>query len=658
MSRRLFFAGLLIAFLTLAPLVVSAETPRLVRVASFNYYPAIFLDDDGRVKGFYVDLFDEIARQENLRIEYVHGSWAQGLERIRGGEVDLLTSVAWTEERSAFMDYGRVPLLTVWSELYVRTDATLTGIKDVAGKKIAVMKGDYNGRYVADILEKFGLPAEFHEFADFTAVFEAVRRGQVDAGVANVLFGEARAAGFELKSTGVLFSPFDVYFTTAKGQNTELLALLDRYLEDWKSGETSIYHQARLKWQHPKEQPGEILPTWVYQALGVLLALALGALGFVVLLRREVRRKTEAVRQREEQLRDSHEAYQCILRTAHDGFWLTDTQGVILDVNDTYARQSGYGRDELIGMRISDLEAHETPEETATHVGRLMEKGSDLFETMHRRKDGSTWDVEISCTHGPFGGGRFTVFVRDISARKQADAALREKNEEMERLVYTVSHDLRTPLITIKAYLGFLQQDLAAHINEEVATDMGHMHAAADKMERLLEELLHYSRVGRLNPAVVDIGFRQLVDEGCKAVAGRLASRRIEVKVSDADLVLHGDPLRLAQIWQNLIDNAAKYMGDQAVPRIDIGVEDQGAVRVFFVRDNGMGIAPHNQEKIFGLFDQIDKHSEGTGLGLALVKRIVESYRGRIWVESQGAGQGSCFRFTLPEALPAQGEVS
>ena len=123
------------------------------------------------------------------------------------------------------------------------------------------------------------------------------------------------------------------------------------------------------------------------------------------------------------------------------------------------------------------------------------------------------------------------------------------------------------------------------------------------------------------------------------------------IQVEVPAVTLYGDRPRLEEIWQNLVENAVKYMGGQAAPRIELGVEEAGTDLVFFVRDNGLGIDPRFQDKVFGLFEQLDPASEGTGLGLALVKRIVELYQGRIWVESEGLGRGTCFRFTLPQAL-------
>jgi signal transduction histidine kinase len=142
--------------------------------------------------------------------------------------------------------------------------------------------------------------------------------------------------------------------------------------------------------------------------------------------------------------------------------------------------------------------------------------------------------------------------------------------------------------------------------------------------------------------------------QALQLVAGHLSERGVSVVNSENSLMLHGDRARLVEIWQNLVENAVKYMGNQAEPSITLGVELIAGETVFFVRDNGIGIDQKYHHKIFGLFDKLDAGSEGSGLGLALVRRIVELYGGRIWVESEGVGRGSCFCFTLPGALLAQ----
>jgi signal transduction histidine kinase len=217
-----------------------------------------------------------------------------------------------------------------------------------------------------------------------------------------------------------------------------------------------------------------------------------------------------------------------------------------------------------------------------------------------------------------------------------------------------ISHDLKSPVVTISTFLSYLEEDLASGAADRVAKDMRFMRQAAEKMRRQLQELLELSRLGRVVNPPVEVTFQELVAEALNVVAGPLVGRGLDVRVTTADVTLYGDRPRLMEIWQNLVENAVKFMGEQPEPRLEIGLEEQGADTVFFVCDNGIGIDPQYQGKVFGIFEKLDVDREGTGIGLALVKRIVELHKGSIWVESAGRGQGACFRFTLPGALKSE----
>jgi len=293
----------------------------------------------------------------------------------------------------------------------------------------------------------------------------------------------------------------------------------------------------------------------------------------------------------------------------------------------------------------------------------------DIYEIEHRvvRPSGEIRQVLERCEHERDASGRvlrslgMVLDVTDLKAAEEhlrlVSEELRQRNEELERFIYSVSHDLKSPLVTFKTFLGFLRQDQRAGSRENMEKDMDFMAAAAEKMERLLEDLLEMSRIGRLDKAPTRIDLRDLVAAALTAVAGTIAERGAEVRDELPELCLYGDRLRLERLWQNLIDNAVKYLGEQATPRVEIGVEDIAGERVFFVRDNGLGIDPRHQRKVFGLFEKVDPKSPGSGLGLALAKRIVELYHGRIWVESEGPGRGTCFRFTLPDTLKGPEEA-
>jgi signal transduction histidine kinase len=239
-------------------------------------------------------------------------------------------------------------------------------------------------------------------------------------------------------------------------------------------------------------------------------------------------------------------------------------------------------------------------------------------------------------------------FSRTSPIANTNEEELRQKNEEMERFVYTISHDLKSPLVTIQAFLRFLEKDLRNLDHERVRKDMDYISNAATRMNRLLEELLQLSRIGRKVNPYEEVLLQDVVRDALKLAAGRIAEGGIHVELTREPILLYGDRMRLVEVFQNLLDNAAKFARGQASPTIWIGTEEGETGVILYVKDNGMGVDPRHLGKLFGLFEKLDPSSEGTGVGLALVKRIIEVHGGRIWVESDGPGLGTVFRFTLP----------
>jgi signal transduction histidine kinase len=244
-------------------------------------------------------------------------------------------------------------------------------------------------------------------------------------------------------------------------------------------------------------------------------------------------------------------------------------------------------------------------------------------------------------------------FYRQQELRKQIEAKnseLQNQNAELERFNYTVSHDLKAPLVTIKGFLGLLQKDIKAENQVAMDNDINQVSAAADKMGQLLDELLELSRIGRQMHAPEIRDLDSLVCEAAERVAMQIKDQGVDLQIAPGMPQVYGDSGRLLEVFQNLIDNSIKFMGEQQHPRIEIGAAGKNDQVHCFVRDNGVGIAPDYHARVFDLFDRLDTKVDGTGVGLALVKRIVEVHGGLIWIESAGLGQGSTFHFTLPAA--------
>jgi signal transduction histidine kinase len=256
-------------------------------------------------------------------------------------------------------------------------------------------------------------------------------------------------------------------------------------------------------------------------------------------------------------------------------------------------------------------------------------------------------------------GYRIGSIMRDVSLQKQTEAdrerlitELKTKNTELEQFTYTVSHDLKAPLITIGGFLGLLAKDVQDGNVERTQKDLVRITEATEKMQRLLNELLELSRIGRMVNPSTHVSFKNIVEEALSIVRGRLEARGVKMELAENFPVVFVDQARLVQVLQNLLDNAAKFMGTQSDPKIEIGMQgvDKDNKPIFFVKDNGIGIAPNQFERVFGLFQKLDPGIDGTGIGLALVKRIIEIHGGRIWIESAGIGHGTTFYFTISTA--------
>ncbi len=335
-------------------------------------------------------------------------------------------------------------------------------------------------------------------------------------------------------------------------------------------------------------------------------------------------------------------------------FWMHD-DARFLNVNEQACRTLGYSRDELLSMSVLDIAVEMTMETFAQVWQAVKEKTSYTFEAEHRRKDGRTFPVEITANYLERNDQEYLcAFVRDITERKHAEEAIAQKaqalersNTELQQFAYVASHDLQEPLRTISSYVQLLHKRYEGRLDADADDFIEFIVNAAERMQALIRDLLAYSRVGRreINRQPVDVA--EVLERTLSGIRAALDAAGAEVTHADLPTI-KADPIQLSLLFQNLISNGVKFHGE-AAPRVHVSARRAGGAWCFAVKDNGIGIKDVYQERIFEVFRRLHSRSQyaGTGIGLAICKKIIERHGGRIWVESE-VGAGSTFFFTIP----------
>lgn len=390
--------------------------------------------------------------------------------------------------------------------------------------------------------------------------------------------------------------------------------------------------------------------------LGLLFLLAVGAL---TALYARIRREAQERRESEERL-------DAVVETASEGIITIDDAGRIESFNPAAERLFGYTAAEVAGRNVSMLMPEPDRSRHDGYLRRYLDGGEAHIigfgrEVMAQRRDGSPLPIGLAVSEMRLGPRRlFTGIVHDLTERRRAEARqaeliddLQAANEELRNFAYVVSHDLKAPLRGIGSLADWLASDYADKLDAQGREYLALMKNRASRMDALIDGILEYSRVGRVKETQVAVDLNALVADTVQMLA---PPPEVSVIVEGTLPTVLGERTRMQQLFQNLVSNAIKHR-DKPEGRIVIASADAGDFWQLSVADNGPGIDPRHHERVFQLFQVLTPRDqkESTGVGLALAKRIVELYGGRVWIDSR-SGEGSTFFFTLPKAAPATRE--
>jgi PAS domain S-box-containing protein len=352
----------------------------------------------------------------------------------------------------------------------------------------------------------------------------------------------------------------------------------------------------------------------------------------------------------EEKRRKSEETARALLNAATESALLIDTEGAILALNETAHQRLGNAMEKLVGVNYYDLLPSTVATDRKQRVKEVIRTGNPIrFED---ERDGKHFDNNVYPVFDTKGKvGHIAVFSHDITDRKRAQETLRKMNEDLKDFMHIVSHDMKTPIYAISGFSSLMLKHHHEELGEECLDYVNHIKVNARRMEVLISDLGSLLRLGRVASTFKDVTSLEIVRNTTSALQGRLKEKGINLLVADKLPTINCDEEKIYQVFDNLLTNAIKFVGNTENPEIEIRYEDKEEAHQFSVRDNGIGIDPKYHQKIFEMYQRLKQieDKEGTGLGLPIVDRIIRDHGGKVWLESE-QGKGTTFYFTLPKA--------
>ena len=421
--------------LAAAPVLVLAGTPGgpgvHLRVGLYQNPPKIFLDAAGQPAGIFIDVLRAVANQEDWTLEYVPGSWAEGLDRVATGEIDLMPDVAFTSEREELYDFHREPVLSDWFQVYARRGSGIRSILDLDGRRVAVVEHSLQQESLAKLAGGLGLKPKLVAEPDYTAAFSAVARGQADAVVASRFSGTLAARDPRIEDTAIIFNPTRIFFAARHGLAPDVLKAIDRHLKEMKTDSSSVYYDSLRRWT--TEPVGFRIPrpvVWAGIALAVLLLLVL--LWNLALNRQVSRRAAELAAQNEEnrllydRARASEERvrlHALLLGSVRESVVASDLEGRIIYWSRGAEQMYGYSAVEVMGKPYRDFAGAIDPPDEEDFRQQLKASGTWHGEHLQKNRKGETFWTETYLALVTDEQGRHAGYIgidRDITERKRA----------------------------------------------------------------------------------------------------------------------------------------------------------------------------------------------------------------------------------------------
>jgi len=642
----------------------NAEAGRTVRVGVYEAGALAYSDKDGSAHGFFVDMLNHIAKKEQWNIQYLPGSWQEGLDRLKSDKIDLVLCIGYTAEREKYMDFPKEYLLLNWGVLYRPRGSQITSLLELEGKSVSALKGDVYLTGFLELLRQFNVHVKIVEVDKYSKVFKAVESGAVAAGVAGNLYGILNDDGRRAEQTPVIFAPIKVGYAVNEGKNYDLIEALDRNIAAMKADKTSIYHHELEQLLGKKET---VIPKEAYWVAFVIAAALLLATTFIVLLRRQVKVKTEHLEKEiaeRKQAEDDLRIFKESVNNSSDAIGMASPEGKHVYHNEAFNRIFGN-----FGENPPDLFVDK---DFAKEMFTMIKAGRQWAgEVKMYAHDKRVLDISLRSYANKDVNGNIIGLVgihTDITDKKRAEEDRlnmekqllhTQKLESLGVLAGGIAHDFNNLLMAI---IG--NADLALmRVNKEspVIDNLHKIEQAAARAADLAKQMLAYSGKGKFVLENIDLNI--LLEEMLHMLEVSISKKAVlRFNLHQPLPSVEADPTQMRQIIMNLVINASEAIGDKSgVIAITTGCMDcdrnylkdvwldenlSGGLYVYLeIADTGCGMDNAVMAKIFDPF--FTTKFTGRGLGMAAVLGIVRGHKGAIKVYSEHS-KGSSFKILLP----------
>ncbi|MHB0915379.1 MAG: ATP-binding protein [Thermoleophilia bacterium] len=669
-SPVLFLLSILVAVSLLAPLSARAET-RTVRVGIYQNNPKVFVDEDGQPQGVFVDIINEIARQEGWNIEYVESTWAENLERLERGEIDVLVDMSYSPERAKRFTLGTAPVLQSWLDVYSRREVEVSAISEFAGKRIAVLEDSVQERFLTEeIMPAYNIDFTLMPYPDYAGSIAAVESDEADMLVASRFFFFSPDRPDDILPANVVLRPENLHFAFPKDVDPALVAAIDQGVTRMKNDPDSAFYLSLQRWLDVKPDVGQSIPAYIKIALaGITGLLSLIAL-FALALRRQVAARTRELSSSNEAIRRSDRLLRETQSLARLGGWEYNCDDGRLEWTDEVYNIYGVGPDYDpcdIRRNISYYAPEDAPViEKAFQQAIEHGKPYDLELQLIREEGERIW---VRTTGQPVVKDGKVVRVAgniiDITRSRQLEEERRQLREQLElsqkmelvgRLAGGVAHDFNNMLNVILGYAELALERISPE--DPLHHDLLEVQSAARRSTAITRQLLAFARKQAIAPEAVDLN--QAVSSMLKMIQ-RLIGEDIRLTWLPGDDLwpVKIDPAQVDQILANLCVNARDAIagvgtitistrniaGGQAGPFRNVA-HALGDCVLLTVQDSGSGMNDETMARIFEPYFTTKERGHGTGLGLATVFGIVKQNDGFIEARSE-PGNGTTFAVYL-----------